>query len=152
MAFEGGNRHVDATLAVRNVMTPWPYSIDLDAPLSDARQLMRKYEIRHLPVTRDDAVVGIVTDRDIKLILGPDFDYPAIRELRVRDIYAEPYVVNEDTPLNEVLREMVRRHIGSAIVTESGRLSGIFTAFDACRALADTLSETGRRAHDAASA
>ena len=131
-----GAADVNAPLAVKSVMTPWPFSIDIDAPLNQARVVMREQEIRHLPVTQNDVVVGIVTDRDIKLLLGPDFDYPPIRELRVRDIYAEPYLVEQDTPLAEVLEQMVTRHIGSAVVVCGGALTGIFTALDACRELA----------------
>ena len=57
-------------------MTPFPYSVDVDAPLKDAHALMREHRFRHLPVTSADAIVGVLTDRDIKLVLGPDFDRP----------------------------------------------------------------------------
>jgi CBS domain-containing protein len=70
-------------------MTPFPYSIDVDAPLTEAHALMRRLQFRHLPVTSGEAIVGILTDRDIKLVLGPDFACPDERELRVRDAYVE---------------------------------------------------------------
>jgi signal-transduction protein with cAMP-binding, CBS, and nucleotidyltransferase domain len=50
-------------------MTPFPNSIDVDAPLAQAHALMRKHQFRHLPVTSNQAIVGILTDRDIKLCL-----------------------------------------------------------------------------------
>jgi acetoin utilization protein AcuB len=75
-------------------MTPFPYSIDVDAPLKEAHKLMREHHFRHLPVTRADAIVGVLTDRDIKLVLGPDFAYPDVEQLTVRDAYVErPCVV-----------------------------------------------------------
>jgi acetoin utilization protein AcuB len=81
-------------------MTPFPYSIDVDAPLAEAHALMRKHHFRHLPVTSAQAIVGILTDRDIKLVLGPDFGSPNERELRVRDAYVErPCVVPASTPV-----------------------------------------------------
>ena len=126
-------------------MTPFPYSIDVDASLQSAHQLMREHNFRHLPVTSDGSVVGILSDRDIKLILGPDFAGASERELKVRDAYVErPCVVPASTPVATVARTMAENHIGSAIVTKDDKLVGIFTVTDACRALARVLE------HDAA--
>jgi CBS domain-containing protein len=41
--------------------TPFPYSIDVDAPLAEAHALVRKHHFRHLPVTSNQAIVGILT-------------------------------------------------------------------------------------------
>lgn len=132
-------------------MTPFPYSIDVDAPLKDAHKLMHEHHFRHLPVTRAGDIVGVLTDRDIKLVLGPDFDYPNESELRVRDAYVErPCVVNASTPVAIVARTMAENHIGSAIVTKNDKLVGIFTVTDACRALAEVLAGPGEQSDDAA--
>jgi len=121
-------------------MTPFPHSIDIDAPLSQARRMMREGHFRHLPVTSGGDVVGVVTDRDIKLLLGPDFGSPDERELKVRDAYIDkPCVVPASTPVALVARTMAEHHIGSAIVTKNDKLVGIFTITDACRALAEIL-------------
>ena len=61
-------------------MTPFPHSIDVDAPLAEAREMMRRGQFRHLPVTSARNIVGIVTDRDIKLVLGPELDGAKARE------------------------------------------------------------------------
>jgi acetoin utilization protein AcuB len=123
-------------------MTPFPYSVDVDAPLAQARQLMREHDFRHLPVTSGGKLVGVLTDRDIKLILGPDFGSPNEGDLKVRDAYVEqPCVVAASAPLAKVARIMADRHIGSAIVTKNDRLVGIFTVTDACRALAQVLGD-----------
>ena len=133
-------------------MTPFPYSVDVDAPLKDAHALMREHRFRHLPVTSTDAIVGVLTDRDIKLVLGPDFDRPNEEELSVRDAYVEqPCVVSASTPVATVARTMAEKHIGSAIVTKKGKLVGIFTVTDACRALAQVLDgQQGEESNDAA--
>lgn len=121
-------------------MTPFPHSIDIDAPLAQARQMMREGHFRHLPVTSGGDIVGVVTDRDIKLLLGPDFGNPDERELKVRDAYIDkPCVVPASTPVATVARTMAEHHIGSAIVTKNDKLVGIFTVTDACRALAEVL-------------
>ena len=136
---------------VKSVMTPFPYSVGLTAPLLDARKLMLEHRVRHLPVTQGHELKGIVTDRDIKLLLGPEMDYPNPRELTVEDAYVtEAYVVDINAPLSDVVLEMAKRHIGAALVTGHGRLAGIFTTSDACRALGEWLRERFPRGTDAA--
>jgi acetoin utilization protein AcuB len=132
-------------------MTPFPHSIDVDAPLEDAHKLMREHRFRHLPVMSGGEIVGVLTDRDIKLVLGPDFGNPDERELRVRDAYVErPCVVPASTPVAKVARVMAQNRIGSAIVTKHGKLVGIFTVTDACRALAEIIGDHDEEANGAA--
>jgi acetoin utilization protein AcuB len=123
-------------------MTPFPFSIDVDAPLAEAHAFLRERHIRHLPVTERGELVGVLTDRDIKLALGPDLGSPPERELTVRDVFQpEAYVVDAGDLLVTVAATMAERHLGSALVTRSGKLVGIFTTTDACRALARVLRE-----------
>ena len=132
-------------------MTPFPHSIDVDAPLEDAHKLMRGRRFRHLPVISGGEIVGVLTDRDIKLVLGPDFGSPDERELRVRDAYVErPCVVPASTPVAKVARVMAQNRIGSAIVTKHGKLVGIFTVTDACRALAEIIGDHDEEANSPA--
>ena len=129
-----------ATLTVKTAMTEFPYSVDIEAPIDDAQAFMREHKIRHLPVTEEGVLIGVVTDRDIKLLLGPDFKYPEPQELKVSDAVVEQtYVVDIDTPLESVLNYMAEHRLGSALVTDEGELAGVFTSTDACRAFADTL-------------
>jgi CBS domain-containing protein len=126
--------------SLKNVMTPFPYSVDAEAPIEQAVEFMREHKIRHLPVTAKGALTSLVTDRDIKLVLGPDFAYP--RDLKVRDAMVKDcYIVDLATPLNAVLRHMSERRIGSAVVTRRGKLAGVFTSNDACRVFADYLDD-----------
>jgi len=132
-------------------MTPFPYSIDVDAPLEEAHALMREHRFHHVPVTSNGAIVGVITDRDIKLILGPDCGSPDETQLTVRDAYVEkPCVVPASMPGARVARIMAEGHIGSAIVTKHDKLVGIFTVTDACRALADVLGDHDEEPDDAA--
>lgn len=132
---------------IKAVMTPFPYSVDVGASVADAQAFMREHHIRHLPVTHEGELVGSVSDRDIKLILGPDFANPDEHETRVAHaMVKDAYMVDMDTRLDEVLAHMAEHHLGSAIVTRHGKLAGIFTANDACRHFAEFLREQVRRA------
>ncbi|GMW06576.1 MAG: CBS domain-containing protein [Gammaproteobacteria bacterium] len=132
--------------AIKTVMTPFPYSVEADATLDQAREFMREHRIRHLPVTEHGRLVGLISDRDIKLVLGPDFAYPPEKELRVRDaMVRDAYVIDLDTHLDEVLHHMAQQQLGSAIVTRQGKLAGVFTTTDACHHFAEFLREQFRR-------
>jgi CBS domain-containing protein len=133
---------MSAAPKLKNVMTPFPYSVDAEAPIEQAIEFLRTHKIRHLPVTTKGALTSVVSDRDIKLVLGPDFAYPNSRDLKVRDAMVKDcYIVDIATPLTAVLRHMASQRIGSAIVTRRGKLAGVFTTNDACRAFADYLDD-----------
>ena len=127
---------------VKSVMTPFPYSVESSAGIREAREFLMSKQIRHLPVTEDGKLVGVVSDRDIKLVLGPDFAYPSEDELLIRDVMVkDAYTVSLMEPLDAVLEHMAEHHVGSALVTKKGKLVGVFTATDACRAFAQALRE-----------
>ena len=126
---------------MRKVMTPFPYAVQRSAKLGEARLLMHEHRVRHLPVVDGHELVGVLTDRDVKLFLGPELGSPDPGSAIVEDAYQpEVYAVDLDTPLGVVAHEMARRHIGSAVVTRKGKLAGVFTATDACRYLGNLLA------------
>ena len=122
-------------------MTAFPHSVDIKAPVTDAQAFMQEHAIHHLPVTEDGTLIGMVTERDITLLLGPAFNYPDPGDLTVNDaMVTEAYVVDLETPLASVAKTMADKHLGSALVTRNGKLAGIFTMTDACRVLSEQLS------------
>lgn len=119
-------------------MTPFPYSIDVGEDVAAARTMMTEHDIRHLPVTRDHAIVGIISDRDVLLSRTLSTgEPPSVESLCTRD----PYLVDLRTRLDDVVLGMAERHVDSAIVTRQGKLAGILTSRDACRVLAAVLRE-----------
>ncbi|MDJ0788461.1 MAG: CBS domain-containing protein [Myxococcota bacterium] len=126
------------------VMTPFPYTIDADAALLRARHMMHERDVRHLPVSRNGELVGILSDRDIKRALDPGLGLPPEEELFVEDVMVrDPYVVETRTPLDEVLDQMAEERLGSALVVKQEKLVGVFTVSDACRAFAHILRSGG---------
>jgi CBS domain-containing protein len=131
---------------IKTVMTPFPYSVDAEASVQQALNFMREHRIRHLPVTEGTQLTGVVSDRDIKLMLGPDFAYPREEELKVREVMVRnAYIVDLDTRLDEVLHHMAIHQLGSVIITREGKLAGVFTTTDACQHFAEFLRDQFRR-------
>ena len=111
------------------VMTPFPYSIDMDASLTQAMDMMQEHKIRHLPVMEQGNLVSVLTDRDIKMALDPSVGLPPRDQLTVRNVCViDAYIVNTNAPLDRVLLEMAERHIGSALVVKEQKLAGVFGA------------------------
>jgi acetoin utilization protein AcuB len=126
-------------------MTSGPFAVSPREPLPNARRLMEKHDLRHLPVCEDGKLVGIVSDRDMNLVQTLAHAPPDA--ITVEDAMTpDPYAPSPDTPLVEVVRVMVDRKIGSAVVVDAGEIIGIFTASDAMRALIDALSTRPRAA------
>jgi acetoin utilization protein AcuB len=133
---------------MKSVMTPSPLSVAIDAPIGVAEDMMIDHGIRHLPVTESENLVGLVSDRDIAFTSNsPEAD---LRDrIRIRDVCSlSVYAIEVDQPLDLALREMADRRIGSAVVTEKGKVVGVFTATDACRCFADFLESQFPRAKD----
>ena len=104
-------------------------------PLSEAIRLMRLNEVRHLPVVAGGKVEGLISQRDIYLMQSLEPKDPSriqVSEAMTKDLYT----VEPEEPIDRVAREMVRRRIGTAMVTHGTRLLGLFTTTDALLALA----------------
>jgi acetoin utilization protein AcuB len=120
---------------VEEFTTPDPIAANENMTIDDLRHLMEKHGIRHLPVVRGDTVVGVISDRDVRLVSGLTFAEKL--QVRAADIMAtDPLTVSATAPLDEVAYAMSEKKVGSVIVNdEDGRLLGIFTATDALNAL-----------------
>ncbi len=126
---------------IKSVMTPFPYSVDVSDTVQVALDLMDEHNIRHLPVTDENKLVGVIADRELRLFMNPDLTLTNAG-LTVRNVYIpQPYVVDLNEPLDHVASTMAERHIGSALVTRKEKLVGIFSTSDACRALTEILRE-----------
>lgn len=125
-------------------MTRSPHTINAGVPLKTVRQLMKKFGIRHFPVQVAGRLVGVISDRDLKLAASYDKD----GKLLVDDVMSpEAYAVAPGTPLKEVAGVMAENRYGCAVVQqEGGKVVGIFTAVDGLRAISEGLGEKKRAA------
>jgi acetoin utilization protein AcuB len=139
-------------MKVKDVMSKDPLTIDPDAPLGTAVDVMRTRELRHLPVV-DEAgqLIGIITDRDLRqACFAPAVaEYlssgaqrrvrqvsQALEDLRVRDFMTWVVVtVHPDASLAHAALIMSERRVGSLPVIEHGKLVGMLTERDMLQAL-----------------
>ncbi len=122
---------------IEKYMTPMPHTINSSMPIKTAVQMMRTNRIRHLPVQNAGKLVGVLTDRDIKLassFKGPD-------DLLVEDVMTpDPYTTTPQASLDQVVFEMAEHKYGCAVIEQkNGKVVGIFTANDGLRVLGEVL-------------
>lgn len=123
---------------VQKYMTTQPHSIGSDQKMAVAHKMMREHRFRHLPVLDGGTLVGILSDRDLNLIETLRDVDPT--QVTVEDaMTAGPFTVSPDSPLDEVVGAMAEHKYGCAVVMQNGKLVGIFTTVDACRAFAELL-------------
>ena len=91
-----------------------------------------------LPIFKDEPenIIGIIHTKDLlrevdKLVRGEDGGPDAIDRLNITDIAREAYFVPETTPLDDQMREFLRRKAHFALVVdEYGDLQGLITLED----------------------
>ena len=127
---------MDKTSPIVDFMTPMPHTVGSEQTITFAQQLMDKHGIRHLPVLHGGELYGVVSDRDLGMIAGLNEvnpDQTTVEEAMTQDAYT----VSKDTPLLDVLQEMLEHKYGSAIVVEGVSIIGIFTTHDALKLMVE---------------
>ena len=102
-----------------------PFSLSPEHTLNDAEELMAKYKISGVPITRQDKLVGILTNRDLKF--ETDYTKPIGECMTQENLITAP----EGTTLEEA-KDILRRHKIEKlpIVDANGCLKGLITIKD----------------------
>ncbi|HEV8307208.1 MAG TPA: CBS domain-containing protein [Methylomirabilota bacterium] len=138
-------------MRVKDWMTPSPITVPPDMAVFRARQLMQERHVRHLPVTERAELVGIVTDRDVRLNLPSPATSLSVWEVKyvlarltVGEIMTRTVItVGADRDIAAATRLMLAHTIGALPVMEDGRFVGIITETDLLRAFLHTQEAPG---------
>ena len=146
-----------------DVMTQSTVTVDPDASIMHAIQMMLKRRISGLPVVDNTgALVGILTEGDllrraelgtqtrrprwIEFLIGPGrlaSEYVSACGRKVHDVMTTPVLtVSEDTPLVDVVRIMESKQVKRLPVLREGRLVGILSRANLLRALVSVPHDT----------
>jgi len=130
------------TQRVRDAMTENPRSIGASASVVEAARLMREGDIGSLPITDDEELVGMITDRDITTRVVAEASDLATTS--VGDVYSQDLIsVEPDKDLEEAVQLMARHQVRRLPVVENGRLVGIVAQADVALALRENEQKTG---------
>lgn len=114
-----------ANIMVKPVVTATP-----NTSVGDARRLLEKSRVRHLPVLEGGLLVGIVSDRDLR---SARTDTVPIREIMTRTVF----VLSPDTSVRQAARLFRERRFGAMPVLDGRELVGIVSVVDVLRVLGE---------------
>lgn len=123
---------------VKTIMTENVLSIADNESLMNVLRILRRNKFRHLPVTRGDEIVGILSRTDInRLTFGAlfedhgDSDAAVLELLTVPQVMSrKPVVVSMDTPIGEVAEVFATSEFHALPVVDGKELKGIVTTTD----------------------
>jgi acetoin utilization protein AcuB len=123
-------------MLIKDIMRSPALAISADTTLQDAYRTMREHGIRHLPVLEGEKLVGVVTDRDLRLATSALTPSPFSPDSRVSAVMsAAPLTADASDPVEDAARTMRELKIGCLPVLDDGRLIGIVTGLDLLDAL-----------------
>ena len=129
-------------LLVKDLMSDALEVVSPDAHLHDALTTMNRAGYRHLPVVANGELVGIITDRDIRLAVNSplveaeaDLTREAVLDdVRIDDCMTpDPQCVSSETPLHEVADLLTLNKFGAMPVVDDGKLVGMISYIDFLR-------------------
>lgn len=139
-------------LTVNDLMTVIPGTVKPDTPLRTIIGVMKSEGCRQLPVLDNGKLVGIITDRDVRLVMNS----PIVLHGRWQDeelldkVTAEscmtpnPVTVSPDTPAHRAAEMLALYKFGALPVVEKESLVGIITITDFLEFIADELAPAAR--------
>ncbi len=125
-------------LTVNDLMTEVPHTVTADTPLRHVVGLMKSGGYHHLPVLEMGKLVGIITDRDVRLVMNSPMimHERAQEEQMLADVTAEscmtmnPITVTPQTAVSEAAAILRKYQFGALPVVDEGDLVGIITVTD----------------------
>jgi len=124
-------------MLVKDVMNSPVLTVEASVTLEEAYHIMLQRNIRHIPVMWEGRLVGMITDRDIRLATSPFAPGGAkSTAIPVEEVMTQPVFTAEPLdPVEEAARVMRERKIGALPILEGERLVGIVTGIDLLEAL-----------------
>jgi acetoin utilization protein AcuB len=122
------------------------YTVNLDSPLSEAVKILREKKIKHLPVVdKKNAVIGVLSDRDIKEYMPSKATTLDVYELHnvlletkvTKVMKRKVFIAKPDLPIEEAAMLMYDNNIGCLPIVENNKLVGIISDRDLFRVLVD---------------
>lgn len=126
-------------MKVKEIMTPNVELIAKEKTISEAARMMRDSGIGAIPVSNNDRLVGMITDRDIAV--GVVAEGKSADETRVEECMSEHIkYCFEDEDLQDVTSQMKKLHVRRLpVMNRDKRLVGIISLGDLAASQRKTL-------------
>jgi len=123
-------------MLVQDLMQTPVHTVTADQSLAATYAFMQEQRVRHLPVMQDAHLVGVITDRDLRLATSHLRSDPFDSSAAVADVMSQPpQTAGPLDPIEEAARLMRQHAIGCLPVVDGPALVGIVTGTDLLDAL-----------------
>ena len=127
-------------MLIKNFMTQNPVILSPEEDIKVAFNLLSDKHVRQAPVLEDGTLIGIVTDRDLRMAIVQDLKTPNLTVSNV--MTPNPKTVSEDEPLQSAANIIAENKFNALpVVSPDGRLVGIITTTDILLGLLNTIEE-----------
>ena len=126
--FHPGGKLGAALRKVGDIMSP-PDRLPLCAPdvsISEASQIIAKNNFGCVGITKDDRLIGVITDGDLRRHMSADLHTKTAADVMTKS----PVFVTPDTLAADALGLMSQKHITSLFVCDGGRPIGLLHIHD----------------------
>jgi CBS domain-containing protein len=115
--------------SIKDVMTPDPHTVDVDATIEEAAKVMRDHDVGPVIVTENGDVAGILTDRDIVIRAVAEGHAPG--EAKVGDICTRDVTtLSADQSIEDALQVMREADVRRVPVVDGDEPVGIVSLGD----------------------
>lgn len=136
-------------MLVRELMTSDVTSLQDTDTMLDAAMIFARSSLRHLPVLHGTALVGVLTERDVKrfapgLLSGvSSSQYNEVMETTPlsKVMTRNPMTLKPDQDVSDAADLFATKRFGCLPVVDAGKLVGIVTTTDMLRLLAQMMKE-----------
>lgn len=107
-------------------------TVDKKQLVSKAVELMRKYEIEHIPVLEGTEVIGAISENGL---FQKMFSDPNLKNEKIENVLEKPYtIIDYQTPV-EKIRNMINRESGAVLAKDESGALQILTKYDILQSL-----------------
>lgn len=125
--------------SLREIMTKQLVTIDSSESIDKAEQKMKKHHIRHLPITKNKKLIGILSLTDLQRIsFASSFNESNSNEdSLIYDMFTieqimthHPYCIDVNEGISKAMQVLIEKEFHAIPIMENEKLVGIITTTD----------------------
>jgi CBS domain-containing protein len=144
MIAESAFASANAAILVRDIMQTSFVTVSAGDTLSTVEDIMTLGGVRHMPVVRGGALVGVVSERDLLRAslsnltgFGHEERRAFLQVVEITRVMSTPPVtISPEAEIERAARLLTEKRIGCLPVVEDGKLVGLLTETDVLRCIA----------------
>ena len=137
-------------ISVADIMTPNPITVQSITTLDEVIGLMKTHHFRHIPVVDNHQLLGIISDRDVRLAVNSPLikhqsekDWELLNTVKAEDCMTpNPLTIEPSTSTAKAAELMNHYKFDALPVVKEGQLVGIVTVDDVLKHYIELMNQS----------